>query len=149
MAQHGSRSVVERYADAVFHGKIEVLPTTCHADYVEEWPQSGERIRGVDNVVKIHQNYPRFDEIVGQRARVIGAEDRWVATPAWTLLRIVGSGDAYTLTGTGRYPDGKFYHIVSIVELRDGLIAKGITYWAEPFDAPAWRSQWVERIQSS
>ena len=26
----------------------------------------------------------------------------------------------------------------------DGLIHHEITYWAEPFESPAWRAQWVE-----
>ena len=33
-----------------------------------------------------------------------------------------------------------------LLELRDGKIWRETTYWAEPFDAPAWRRQWVEPL---
>ena len=29
---------------------------------------------------------------------------------------------------------------------RDGLIARETRYYTQPFEAPAWRSQWVERM---
>jgi hypothetical protein len=39
--------------------------------------------------------------------------------------------------------------MTSIVEFRDGQIAKQTDYFATPFEAPAWRSQWVERTESA
>jgi hypothetical protein len=38
--------------------------------------------------------------------------------------------------------------MTSIVEFRDGQIIKQTDYFASPFEAPAWRSQWVERMAS-
>jgi hypothetical protein len=35
---------------------------------------------------------------------------------------------------------------VSVIELRDGKVAKETDYFAQPFQAPQWRSQWVERM---
>src|SRR4029453_17524049 len=32
-------------------------------DAVEEWPQSGERIRGRDNIMAINKNYPGFPKL--------------------------------------------------------------------------------------
>jgi hypothetical protein len=34
-----------------------------------------------------------------------------------------------------------------IVEFRDGKIWRDTRYYAEPFEAPAWRAQWVERME--
>ncbi len=31
--------------------------------------------------------------------------------------------------------------------LRDGRIVREVTYWAEPFESPAWRAAWVEAIE--
>jgi hypothetical protein len=31
------------------------------------------------------------------------------------------------------------------MEFRDGKVAHETQYFADPFDAPAWRAQWVER----
>ena len=36
---------------------------------------------------------------------------------------------------------------VSLVELRDGKIVKQTDYFADPFEAPAWRSRWVKIVQ--
>jgi len=44
------------------------------------------------------------------------------------------------------YSDGSIYQGVSIMELRDGKIVKETDYFAQPFPAPEWRAQWVERI---
>jgi hypothetical protein len=33
---------------------------------------------------------------------------------------------------------------VSIMEFRDGKVAHETQYFANPFEAPAWRAQWVE-----
>ena len=48
-----------------------------------------------------------------------------------------------------RYPDGSDYHVISILEVRDGLIAKVTTYFAAEFEAPDWRAGWVERPPES
>ena len=30
------------------------------------------------------------------------------------------------------------------MELRDGQVYREVVYWAVPFDAPSWRSPWVD-----
>jgi hypothetical protein len=35
---------------------------------------------------------------------------------------------------------------VSIMEFRDGKVMNETQYFADPFEAPDWRSQWVQRI---
>ena len=49
----------------------------------------------------------------------------------------------------GHYPDGSTWYLASVYHLVDALIHHEITYWAEPFESPAWRAQWVERIPPS
>jgi hypothetical protein len=34
-----------------------------------------------------------------------------------------------------------------IVEFSDGKIWRETRYYAEPFEAPEWRAQWVERME--
>jgi hypothetical protein len=94
-------------------------------DYVQEWPQSGERIRGKDNARAILENYPGM--------------------PKGELKGIRGSGDLWVLEATLDYGQGPV-HMVSVAEMRDGMIAKQTDYFAEPFEAPAWRKQWVEQM---
>ena len=57
MSDQGNRAVVERYA-AALPSDFATLASLRHPDFVEEWPQSGERIRGHANYQKIHENYP-------------------------------------------------------------------------------------------
>ena len=35
-----------------------LLADTAHDDVIQEWPQSGERIRGKDNIMAVLENYP-------------------------------------------------------------------------------------------
>jgi hypothetical protein len=140
-----NRQVVERYVKALTDGNLDLQGEVCAPDVVMEWPQSGERIRGWANVRAVHENYPGglpkdLD------SKVIGSEDRWVVGPSFNVLRIEGTGDVYTLIGSARYPDGQIWQVVSLLELHSGKIAKTTDVYGAPFDPPAWRSQWVERM---
>ncbi len=95
-------------------------------DFVQEWPQSGERIRGKANAMAINENYPDMPKAKLRGVR--GAGDVWVAD--------------YELD----YPEqGRFFG-VSIFEFRDGKVVKETDYFSQPFEAPEWRSKWVEKM---
>ncbi|HLO34482.1 MAG TPA: hypothetical protein VK194_00300 [Candidatus Deferrimicrobium sp.] len=53
------------------------------------WPQSGERVIGNENYRRIVESYPG-GRPVSEIQRVVGAEDRWVVTPANTVQQIAG-----------------------------------------------------------
>jgi ketosteroid isomerase-like protein len=97
-----------------------------HPDYVMEMPQSGERIRGRENMRSMQENYP--------------------GPPGIALRRVVGAGDVWAVEMRSDY-DGRVYHVVMIVEFRDGKILRETRYYADPFDAPEWRDQWVESME--
>lgn len=40
---------------------------------------------------------------------------------------------------------GRPYYTVSIMEFENGKVVHETQYFADPFEAPSWRSQWVER----
>jgi hypothetical protein len=42
------------------------------------------------------------------------------------------------------YPNGRSSHFVSIIELRDGRVARLTEYFADPFEPPKWRIDLVE-----
>jgi len=42
---------------------------------------------------------------------------------------------------------GQIYTPVLIIELRDGKMWRDTRYYAEPFEASEWRSQWVEQME--
>jgi hypothetical protein len=99
-----------------------------HPDYVMEMPQSGERIRGRENMHSMQANYP--------------------GPPDIRLRRVVGAGDVWVVEMHSDY-DGRIYHVVMIVEFRDGKILRETRYYADPFDAPEWRAQWVEPMDAT
>ena len=60
--------------------------------------------------------------------------------------RTLADGDLAVLEVELTYADGSRYLGVSIIELRDGKVLRETDYYAQPFQAPGWRAQWVERM---
>ena len=145
MPELSNRELVERYTSA-WPDDFDTLSELRHAEYVEDWPQSGERIRGHAGYVRVHEAYPGGLPHA-ETVRVIGTEDRWVASPSFTLVRIQGEGDAFTVEGKLTYPDGSSTLLVAILQFRDGKVIRGTHYFADPFDPPEWRAGLVERIE--
>ena len=148
MTEKSNHEVVERYAKAHVDHDYDVLDELRHRDYVSEYPQSGERVRGTANARAIMEHYPSRPEIT--TGAVIGSEDHWVPTPSGTLLRIMGTGDVYTTLSKWRYPgDSQPWHVATVIELRDGKVCKETMIFGAAFDAPEWRARWVERMSTA
>ncbi len=137
------RAVFGAFTLAIQARDSAAIRELTHRDFVGTYPQSGEVIRGVDNLCAILENYPGGYEDKGLD-RVVGSEDRWVVTPALTLLRIEGAGDTFTGVQKAVYPDGSEWEVVSIGEVRDDRIWRLQSFFAPVFEPPAWRSAWVE-----
>ncbi len=142
-----NREVVEAYAAALTKD-LDALDALRHPDFVEDWPQSGERIRGAANARAIDEHYPGSPS-QDAALRIEGSEDRWVMTPSWSPLRIEGTGDVYTCVFEADYGDAGRWHVITILELKDHKIAHATTFFNEAFEAPDWRSAWVERRQAA
>jgi hypothetical protein len=102
-------------------------PHDLREDFVQEWPQSGERIVGRDNAIAINQNFPG-------------------GVPSMRFRRTLAGGDLAVLEVELTYADGSRYLGVSVIELRDGKVVRETDYFAQPFQAPQWRAQWVQRM---
>ena len=147
MADLTNREIVQRFVDAQATPQTSAGDEYIADDLIEDYPQSGERIRGRANRRAIFDNYPgRAEHDFGpNRVRTVVGDDQWVMTPAMSLVRVSGSGERFTATGLITYPNGEAWHLVQLIELRGGKIARLTTYFAAPFEAPAWRAKWVER----
>ena len=99
-------------------------------DFVQEWPQSGERLTK-EASMRIGEAY----------------EEKTGTSPKFTYKRMVGGGDVFVIEGTIDYGDGVPVSYVGIGELRDGKVAKMTEYFANPFEAPAWRAEFVEKME--
>ena len=128
-----NRQLIESYRETVERGDLEGLTRLQREaiadDFVQEWPQSGERIRG-ENALKVSQEY----------SSATGTN------PTMKLRRITGEGNHYVVEATIDYGDGTPVSYVGIAELRDGKLMKLTEYFANPFPAPEWRAKYVERM---
>jgi ketosteroid isomerase-like protein len=128
MTHDENRATLERMIAATFAGDIDGAAEAMADDAVVEWPQSGERIVGRQACTIVYKNYPG-------------------GSPSYELRRISGSGDLFVVEAVGQYGPDTTY-MTSIVEFDDGKIVKQTDYFASPFEAPAWRAKWVERMES-
>jgi ketosteroid isomerase-like protein len=127
MDERDARQVAETVWKALQAGDWEAAGRLLQDDFVQEWPQSGERIVGRDHAIAIEQNFPG-------------------GLPSIRFRRTLAGGDLAVLEVELTYADGSRYLGVSILELRDGKVVKQTDYYAQPFQAPEWRAQWVERM---
>jgi hypothetical protein len=125
MDSQDNRLVLERYLAGILDSEQEYA--LRQEDVVIDMPQSGERIRGRDNMKAMQDAYP--------------------GPPTITIRRIVGGGDVWVVEGRSDY-SGRIYHVANIIEFREGKIIRETRYYADPFEAPAWRAPWVEPIES-
>jgi ketosteroid isomerase-like protein len=94
-------------------------------DAVLEYPQSGERIRGRQNIQSSRAAQPN-------RKR-------------FTIRRITGAGALWVTEYVLTY-DGRPSYTVSIMEFRDGKVARETQYFSDPFEPGPSRAEWVERM---
>ena len=108
----------------------EQLQQYASDDFVDEWPQSGERLN-LAALLKMGNMYP---DSAGKR-------------PVFTYKRMLGGGDVFVIEGSIDYGDGVPVRYVGVGEVRDGKVARMTEYFANPFEAPAWRASIVERYE--
>jgi hypothetical protein len=116
-------ALVRHWSDVENH---EATHEIYHDDAVLEFPQGGERLVGLANIRAMREAYP--------------------AEVAITIQRMRGAGDLWITETLVTYDGEKTMNAVNIMELRDGKVARETIYFGEPWEPPAWRAQWVERM---
>jgi hypothetical protein len=96
-------------------------------DAVLDYPQSGERTRGRRNIQNQRAGQP--------------------SNKRFSIRRIIGSGELWVTEFILTY-DSKPSYTVSIMEFKGDKVARETQYFADPFAAPAFRAQWVERTDT-
>jgi hypothetical protein len=91
-----------------------------------DYPQSGERILGRNNLQSLRSHHPGRPSGFNVR-RILGTGDLWVTE--------------YTITYQGRES-----FTVSIMEFVNGKVVRETQYFADRFEAPAWRSHLVQLV---
>jgi len=106
-----------------FHSVSDVLAS----EFVLEWPQSNERIRGAERFARMNQEYP--------------ANGSW----AFTLNRLVaGNGEVVSDVSVS---DGvQTARAISFFTIVAGKITRLVEFWPEPYAAPTNRAHLVEPL---
>ena len=139
------RALLERFVAEANRRNPEHLDEIFTEDVVIEYPQSGEVIRGLNNVRELIAHYPVGPVLDSATVRAHPVDEFRIVAPLFTLVRVQGGGNTGSAAVRTRYPDGSTWWWVRLYELRDGRIARSTDYFAQEFDAPEWRRQWVER----
>lgn len=96
-------------------------------DFVMEWPQSRERIRGADNFARMNSEYP--------------CTGRW----QFQINRLLSQGEA-VVTQVSLTDGTQSAEPISFFTVEQGRITRLVEYWPDPFEPQANRSHLVERM---
>jgi hypothetical protein len=119
------RAALDQHWAASDASDFETEHRIYHEDAVLEYPQSGERTRGRRNIQNQRSGQPNKKR--------------------FSVRRIIGRGDLWVTEFILTY-DGKPSYTVSIMEFSGDKVARETQYFADPFEAPSSRAQWVERM---
>ena len=120
-----TRARIAQHWAASDSGDGETEQAIYAADAILDYPQSGERYQG--------------------RSQIQGQRDGNPADRRFRPLRIRGGGDLWVSECVITY-DGVPTYSVSVMEITDGLVTHETQYFADPFQAPAWRAALAEPI---
>lgn len=121
------KELIEQFWQTMESNDFYAVAQLLHDDFVLEWTQSGERIRGRENFAKLNTAYP--------------TQGTW----HFTINSIVADGDEVVTDVS--VTDGTLHdRVITFSTIRDGKIWKQVEFWPEPFSAPEWRSEWVEKM---
>jgi ketosteroid isomerase-like protein len=138
--------LLREFGEAINRQELDRLADIFHADAVLEYPQSGERFRGLDNIRAQFENYPELEPGGSELQEVIGGTT-YVLTPSYTVVGVEGSGDRGIAIIRVQYPDKSLWSVINLYELRDGRIARSRAFFAPDFEAPDWRAPFREDFE--
>ena len=96
-------------------------------NFVLEWPQSKERIRGAERFARMNQEFP--------------ARGRW----QFTINRLVG-GESEAVSDVTVTDGVQVARAISFFTVAEGKIARLVEFWPEPYAAPTNRAHLVEAM---
>jgi hypothetical protein len=119
------RAALDKHWHASATGDLNTEHDIYEDDAICDYPQSGERILGRNNLQALRSHHPGKPSGFVIK-RVLGKETLWITE--------------YTIQYQGRVA-----YTVSIMEFRNDKVVHETQYFADPFEAPAWRKQWVQQ----
>lgn len=125
-AEHTVREFWRLMATNNFFSVKDVLSV----DFVLEWPQSNERIRGADNFARMNTEYP--------------TDGYW----CFDLKRLVASADE-VVTHVAVTDGKQSAEAISFFRVRDSRVYRLEEYWPESYPAPRNRAHLTEPIHGA
>lgn len=119
--------LVERFWQLMATNDLRSVGSVLADDFVLDWPQSGERIRGRENYAAMNEQYP--------------AHGRW----RFTVNRVLGN-DSEAVSDVSVTDGVQQARAISFFTVRDRTIVKMVEYWPDDFEAPDNRKHLVEKI---
>jgi hypothetical protein len=118
-----TRAAIEDHWRASEREDVEAEHAIYAVDGILDYPQSGERFRGRSKIAEQRGGHP--------------------AKRHFTVLRISGGGNLWVSECIITYDDAPT-HSVSIMEFAGEHVVHETQYFADPFQAPAWRAALAE-----
>ena len=97
-------------------------------EFMLEWPQSKERIRGAERFARLNHEYP--------------AHGPW----KFNVLRIIGN-EAEAVSEVEITDGVQNAKAISFFTVANGKVVRLVEYWPEPYPAPANRAHLVEPME--
>ncbi len=121
-------SVVREFWRLMASNDFDSVAAVLADDFVLEWPQSRERIRGAANFARMNHGYP--------------SHGPW----RFTVHRIVGD-DGEAVSDVTVTDGTQTARAISFFTIADGKIVRLVEFWPEPYAAPANRAHLAERME--
>jgi hypothetical protein len=121
-----TREALGRHWTASDTNEFDVEHEIYRDDAVLDYPQSGERLVGRDNIRASRVAQPNAKRF--QVQRIVGTADLWVTEFVLTY-------------------DGRPTYSVSIMEFESGKVVHETQYFADPFEPGPSRARFVERTR--
>lgn len=122
-----AKGVVREFWRLMATNDFSSLQAVLADEFVMEWPQSNERIRGAARFIQMNVEYP--------------AHGTW----SFTIHRLIGDDDE-VVTDVSVSDGVQGARPISFFTVESGKITRLIEFWPEPYPAPEHRKHLVEPI---
>jgi ketosteroid isomerase-like protein len=125
MSSSSAAAVVREFWRLMASNDFESVASVLAPDFVLEWPQSKERLRGAERFAQMNREYP--------------AHGAW----RFTVNRVVGS-DSEAVSDVDVTDGVQSGRAISFFTLSNGRITRIVEFWPEPYAAAPNRAHLVE-----
>ena len=119
--------VVTKFWELMMTNDFRSVGSLLSDDFVLDWPQANERIRGRDNFAAMNEEYP--------------AHGRW----RFAINRLIG--DEHGAVSDVSVTDGvQRARVITFFTVENGRIVGAVEFWPDDYAAPENRRHLVEKI---